>query len=123
MNKSWKAHYLNKYPGGRVSMDEDRLDVYDKEGAHVVALRKNGAGMMVCQSEEHGCENGHGHDLSPLPAESKAYEHKDGSILKVKGFDEGAVAHLMDGNEVLSIEELKEQGKKFDFEGKVSGKA
>lgn len=67
MKSSYRAHYLNKYPGGRVHATEDSMDVYCAEGKHRVALRKDGAGMWGCVSEDHGCLDKH--DLSPLPEE------------------------------------------------------
>lgn len=79
--KSLYVHYMNKYPGGRVAMSESSLDVYCAEGKHRVALRKNGAGQWLCNSEEFGCEDSH--DLAPIPKDARVHKlFKDGKIGK-----------------------------------------
>ena len=77
MSKSWRQHYVGKdgkYPGGSFYAYDDSIDVHDADGKHVVALRKNGAGQMVCASKEHGCEGVH--DLSPTKAQVEAIKAK-----------------------------------------------
>ena len=77
--KSYVVHYRNKYPGGAVHASESAIDVYDAEGNHCVALRKNGAGQMVCQSKELGCKDAH--DLSPIPKDARVHKlFADGTI-------------------------------------------
>lgn len=70
--KSWIAHYRNKYPKGSVRSSESAIDVYDAEGGHRVALRKNGANQMVDASEELGCIDRH--DLSPIPKDARVHK-------------------------------------------------
>lgn len=62
---SLKKHYEKKYPGGRVFISDSAVDVYNSNGEHVVALRKDGHGNMVCRSEEFGTMDRH--DLAPMP--------------------------------------------------------
>lgn len=121
--KSLYVHYKNKYPGGRVVMSDGSLDVYSKSGEHVVALRKNGAGQVVCVSEELGLRDKH--CLSPIPKDSRVFkavsqEHKPSKIGKDEKADEReqlAEEFLcpVHGDKVLSCEELeKNHGFKFD---------
>ena len=37
---SYKTHYMNKYPGGRVLASENQIDVYDAQGRHPSLSRK-----------------------------------------------------------------------------------
>lgn len=108
--KSYAVHYKNKYPGGRVDFSDDRLDAYDSEGGHRVALRLNGAGQWVCRSEEFGCIDRH--DLSPIPKDSRAHKlHKDGKIGPSEEHAERVVAakKFMKNGKVLSeVEYVKE---------------
>lgn len=77
--KPWVVHYRNKYPGGSVHASETAIDVYNADGEHCVALRKNGAGQMVCQSKELGCKDQH--DLSPIPKDARVHKlYADGSV-------------------------------------------
>jgi len=78
--KSYFVHYKNKY-GGMVHMTDSSLDVYNQEGEHCVALRKNGAGQIVDASKEFGCKESH--DLAPIEKKFRAHKlFKDGSIGK-----------------------------------------
>ena len=45
--KQWHVHYMNKYPQGRVHSSDSSMDVFDSEGVHCVALRKDGGGNLV----------------------------------------------------------------------------
>ena len=77
--KSYVVHYQNKYPGGLVLSSEHSIDVYSD--GHRVALRKNGAGQWVDQSEEMGCVDRH--CLAPIPRDARVMKlHKDGRIVK-----------------------------------------
>lgn len=81
MSKSIVVHYRNKYPKGAVHASDSAIDVYDAEGNHCVALRKNGANQMVCQSKEMGCRDSH--DLSPIPKDARVHKlYSDGTIGK-----------------------------------------
>jgi hypothetical protein len=111
----WLAHYKNKYPNGRVLSSDSALDVYNEEGEHVVALRKNGAGQWMCESEALGLADRH--DLSPIPKDSRVHKVVDGKL----GYDEHAKErkekreHFRgECGKVLSVEELKKHGFKFD---------
>lgn len=111
-----KVHYMNKYPGGKVFIADDSLDVYDASGEHVVALRKNGAGQLVCQSEQLGCK--HKHDLAPIPKDARLYKMRDGKVSKDEKFVERIKLReeflCGDDSKILSCEELKAQGYRFD---------
>lgn len=73
------THYKNKYPGGSVRSSDSAIDVYDASGEHVVALRKNGADQLVCQSKQLGCRDVH--DLAPIPKDARVHKcYKDGRI-------------------------------------------
>lgn len=107
--KSYAVHYRNKYPGGMVQLSESALDVYDKNGDHVVALRKDGAGMWVDKSEEFGCKDRH--DLSPIPKASRVFKVRDGKIALDEEAEDriAAVAKgdlLVEGRKVMSEVEL-----------------
>lgn len=79
MYHSAAAHYKNKYPGGQVFSLETSIDVYDREGIHVVALRRDGTGRWVCASEQQGCRDRH--CLSPLPKDARVWKYtKEGNI-------------------------------------------
>lgn len=115
--KSLYVHYINKYPGGRVIQSESSLDVYSQSGEHVVAMRKNGAGQMVCVSEEYGLRDRH--SLEPIPKESRIFKVRDGKVAldeKAEERKESMKAFLcpQHGDKVLSCEELKALGHRFD---------
>lgn len=121
--KSLILHYKNKYPGGSVRASDQALDVYSSSGEHVVALRKNGAGQMVCVSEEYGLRDAH--DLAPIPKDARVHKLVDGKI----GLDDQAEERkslLKDflcpdkKDVVLSCDALsKKHGKKFDEKQKL----
>lgn len=101
MSKVWKEHYEKKYPGGQVQLLEGSLDVWNAKGEHVVALRKDGHGNLVCQSEEH--DTLAEHDLAPIPAKVK--DHHICSVTgKVKSCDELGL-HLFDDKQRAIVEE------------------
>lgn len=122
MSKSHAIHYRNKYPKGRVTLSEDSVDVFCAGGRHRVALRKNGAGMMVDVSAEMGCEDSH--DLAPIPKDARAHKlyseaGKASRMGKAEEHDErvGYSADLAVDGKILSIDEYKKQGWKFDDSG------
>jgi hypothetical protein len=114
--KSWIAHYRNKYPKGSVQASDSAIDVYDAEGGHRVALRKNGANQMVCVSEELGCIDRH--DLSPIPKDARVHKlYPSGMIgLSEEHEERQAVAEELAAHEVggpgkvPSIQELHVAG-------------
>jgi hypothetical protein len=111
------VHYRNKYPGGHVDMRDDSLDVYDAEGEHRVALRKDGSGSLRDASRELGALDQH--DLSPLPKDARLYKIKDGVLAKDELYEErkkGLSAFLKDGK-VMSCEEMGLE--KFDDRQKL----
>ncbi len=79
---SWVVHYKNKYPGGKVQASENAIDVYDVQNNHAVALRKNGAGQWVDESEKFGCVDKH--CLAPIPKDARVHKVVDGKV----GLDE-----------------------------------
>lgn len=108
--KQWHVHYMNKYPQGRVSASESAMDVYDSEGVHCVALRKDGGGNLVDRSEELGCKDRH--DLSPIPKDARLYKvcPIKGHITKDEKFEQrkDLVEDFMVGTKVGScVEDLK----------------
>jgi len=110
--KSWVVHYKNKYPGGQVQASESALDVYDANGDHCVALRKDGSGQFVDKSEEYGAK--HAHDLAPIPKDARVFKMVDGKIVpdeKAAERKELAKAYVSDGK----VQSCKEIGlDKFD---------
>jgi hypothetical protein len=104
--KAWHVHYLNKYPGGQVCSGEDYVDVYDADGAHRLAVRKNGAGQWSDVSEEMGLPDRH--DLSPIPKDARVHKlQKDGKIGLDEKHEERRAARekLVKNGKVASIEE------------------
>ncbi len=122
MNKSWVVHYKNKYPGGLVLADESSINVFDNRGAHVVAVRKNGAGQWVCVSDEVGCRDAH--SLDPIPKNARVFKHyangKIGPSEEAKERVQAAKAMAVDGR-VPSIAEFKEMGAGFDEKQNLLG--
>lgn len=87
MSKSYLVHMKNKYPSARVSMDDDKLDVYSQDGEHLVALRKNGSGQWVDCQHELGARDAF--CLSPIPKEARAWKlFKDGKVGKAEEYEE-----------------------------------
>ena len=105
-----QVHYKNKYPKGKIEASENSFDVYDQHGEHCVALRKDGAGNLVCQSEKLGLK--HKHDLSPIPKMSRLYKvcPQKGVIKKDEKFEERVKAFgeffCEDESKIMSCEEL-----------------
>lgn len=117
--KSYLAHYKNKYPGGQVQMSENSLDVYDADNNHRVALRKGGNGQWMDVGAEIGASDKH--CLSPIPKNTRVYKHyNDGRVgHSEEHLERAEIAKVMAGKKkkVLSIEEYKSYGVKFDLEG------
>ena len=118
--KQWHVHYMNKYPQGRVHSSDSSMDVFDSEGVHCVALRKDGGGNLVDRSEELGCQDRH--DLSPIPKDARLYKvcPKQGHIMKDEKFEErkSKVKDFMIGSKVGScVEDLKNMS--FDEKQKL----
>lgn len=61
-----------------VQASDSALDVYDADGEHCVALRKDGSGQFVDKSAELGCR--HAHSLEPIPKDARVYKLVDGKI-------------------------------------------
>ena len=115
--KSLYLHYKNKYPGGQVRTSEQALDVYSASGEHVVALRRDGAGSLVDQSEALGLRDRH--DLAPIPKDARVFKLVEGKIGKSEEAAERE--KLRDGflcpekkDVVLSCKDLEKHGHKFD---------
>lgn len=72
MNKSFIAHYRNKYPGGQVQATENALDVFNAAGELAVALRKDGANQFTDASKEMGAL--HAHCLAPIPKDARVFK-------------------------------------------------
>lgn len=118
--KTQAVHYKNKYPNGRVEFSEDKLDAYDDEGAHVVALRKGGNGLIVDMSQELGALDQH--DLSPIPKNARVHKlHKNGNIGLAEEASERVIVskQIVTGGKILSIEEYQKKGFKVDKDGNV----
>ena len=119
--KAYAVHYRNKFPGGKVDFTEDKLDAYDSEGNHRVALRVAGNGQIVDVGSEVGASDQH--CLSPIPKNARVYKlEKNGCI----GMDEKAserkevAKKLLVGGKILSIEQYREMGVDFDQQGNAS---
>lgn len=113
---NWVVHYKNKYPSGRVVASENALDVWNADGDHAVALRKDGAGQWVCQSEEFGCVDCH--DLAPIPKDARVFKVNAGKIGRDEKHEERSKAKdqfMDDKGRVKSCDELKGQ---FEFDEK-----
>lgn len=121
--KSLIVHYKNKYPGAKVIASEDALDVHLKDGSHAVAMRKNGAGQLVCVSEELGCSDRH--DLAPIPKDSRVHKVIDGKIGRDEKAEEREKSReqflCKAGLKVRSCEELKAEGFEFDEKQRLVG--
>ena len=106
MSSSFHLHYKNKYPGGQVQSSSHGIDVYDADGNHAVALRADGAGSLVCQSEALGCSDRH--DLAPIPKDARLYKMVDGKIAKDDKFEERSkkLKAFLRGSKIASCFEL-----------------
>lgn len=108
------VHYKNKYPRGNVFATENSLDVYNENGDHVVALRRDGAsGSLTCQSEALGCVDRH--DLAPIPKDARIFKvMKDGKI----GLDDEAEerkslsSKMAKDGRIQSMDEIANESKK-----------
>ena len=117
------VHFMNKYPGGRVQSSESSMDVFSQDGQHLLALRKNGAGQWVDESETLGASERF--DLSPIPRDARVYKVADGKIKRDEKADEREAARekFKSGVKILSIEELEKMGHRFDQKGDSVGEA
>lgn len=119
--KSLLVHYKNKYPGGRVQQSETSLEVFDKDGEPVVALRKNGANQLVDVSEEEGLRDRH--DLAPIPKDARIFKVIDGKIAEDDKAAERKTKRgkflCARGAKVLSCAELAKMGFEFDEKQKL----
>lgn len=116
--KSLYLHYKNKYPGGQVHSTESSLDVYSASGEHVIAMRRDGSGSMIDQSEAFGLRDRH--DLAPIPKESRIHKMVDGKVAFSEESEErkkSAMSFLCPDKKdvILSCDVLsKKHGFKFD---------
>lgn len=119
--KSWIVHYQNKYPGGRVESSDSQMSVYCASGKLRVRLEKNGAGQWLCKSEEHGADDKH--CLAPIPKNARARKlYQDGHGIRIGKSEEhqersSKASSLAVSGRILSIEEYKARGVKFDDAG------
>lgn len=115
--KSLYLHYKNKYPGGSVRSSEASLDVYSASGEHVIAMRRDGSGALVDQSEALGLRDRH--DLAPIPKDARVFKLVDGKIGKSEEAAEREKAREAflcpeKKDVVLSCADLAKHGFKFD---------
>lgn len=120
MNLGYYVHLKNKYPECDVQAKGEDLDVYSKDGEHLVALRKNGAGQLLDQSALLGCS--HVFDLSPVPRAARLFKIKDGKVAKDEDYESRMKAkdEFLADMKILSCEEAKALGYEFDSKGDVS---
>lgn len=120
---SYLVHFKNKYPGAQVFSSESAIDVF-KDGEHLVAMRKNGAGQWVCESEKLGASDKF--CLAPIPKDSRVYKVVDGKVSLSEEHAErkelGKQFLCEKGIKVLSCKELESKGYEFDQKQKVSKK-
>ena len=114
--QSYRVHYMNKYPGGRVVSSASAMDVYDKDGVHVVSLERDASGL-VDRSKQNGARDCH--DLSPIPKDSRVHKVVDGSIVEddLAADRKQLRSQFMEGSKVLSCADLQ-KAKKFIFDEK-----
>lgn len=113
------THLKNKYPGAQVFSSENAIDVY-KDGEHLVALRKNGSGQMLCESERLGAKDTF--CLAPIPKDSRVHKVIDGKLgLAEEGEERKSLSKkFQDSNgKVLSCKELESKGWEFCSKQKV----
>lgn len=119
--KHLAAHYMNKYPSSVVMFDEKKLDVLG-DGGLKIALRTNGNGMIVDSGDECGASDKH--DIGPIPKDARVYKlYADGSLKKSEEANVRVAASkslAVDGK-ILSIEEYKKLGYKFNDKGEIIG--
>lgn len=119
MHMSWIAAYKNRFPGGHVDASETTMDVYDKSGAHRVALRKDGAGQWQCVSETLGLSDGH--DLAPIPRDARVYKVVNGKIAMDEFAEDRQTlsAEFDDGSgRIMSMAEMRAESKEYQFDDK-----
>jgi hypothetical protein len=112
MSHPYLVHLKNKYPEGHVEGDDSRIDAYDAKGIHRVALRMNGAGQMIDQSEAFGLPDRF--DLSPIPKESRVWKLKNGKceLDELHASRRVSARKLADQDgKVPSIKELEDEAK------------
>lgn len=113
--KSLLVHYKNKYPNGRVEISEDKLDAFCSDGVHRVALRRGGDGVIRDFGKELGAIDKH--DLSPIPKNARVFKlYADGTVNLAEEAQErfGVAEEIQYQNKILSINEYKKAGLKFD---------
>jgi len=116
--KSLYLHYKNKYPGGQVHSTESSLDVYSASGEHVIAMRRDGSGSLIDQSESLGLRDRH--DLAPIPKDARVHKLIEGKIGMSEESEERkkkALGYLCPDKKdvILSCDVLqKKHGFKFD---------
>lgn len=113
--KAYHVHYMNKYPGGRVESSDEKLNAYDANGRHCVALAKDGGGSWKDCSAELGLP--HRHCLSPIPKESRLFKVRGGAIAKDEQFETRSkmASKFVQDYRVLSCEELADSSEmQFD---------
>ena len=119
------AHLKNKYPGGEVHHGSDSIDAYAADGSHRVAIRKNGAGQWVDQSEAFGLQDRM--CLAPIPKNARAHKlYASGKIAPSEEHDERAAfaAKIAVDGKVPSLGELaKAKAGDIDQAGNYSPKA
>lgn len=120
---SWKAHYLNKYPGGSVEGSENSFRVYDADGKLRVSMEKSSSGME-CTSAQNGLSDAH--DLAPIPKDSRIHKIVGNKVVRDDKADEREELKneflSEDGLKILSCAELKEKGYEFDDKQRVSAR-
>lgn len=116
--KSWVVHLKNKFPGAKVIASENSIDVY-KGDEHIVAMRKDGSGGWVDQSEAQGLSERF--CLAPIPKDARIHKVHEGKIALDDMHEErakkGKEFHDENGK-VLSIAELNKQGYAFCDKGR-----
>ena len=118
--KHFAVHYMNKYPGAIVTHSENQLDVLSSEGL-LVALRRNGHGMIIDAGAECGASDKH--DVSPIPKDARVFKlYADGSVKKSEEAAERLVSakKLAVDGKILSISEYQAKGYKFSDKGEVT---
>lgn len=106
--KSIHVHLMNKYPGAKIERSESSLKAYSRKGDLLVAVEKNGQGIIVDAQKEHGAQDAL--CLSPIPKNARAFKlHKDGSIGQAEESERRAMRHKLAskfGGKVPAISEI-----------------
>jgi hypothetical protein len=108
----------NRYPKGKVIASDSAIDCYVGSD-HKVALRKDGAGQWVCQSAELGCSDVW--SLAPIPKDARIHKLVNGKVALDPEHEERRKLReeFIHGDRVLSCEELKAKGYRFDEKQRV----